>query len=161
MMRLIVDDLDKFVAASRSGRLKTEDVTQLVEESNRALSLAVLEDVDFELVPEPKGVRLEIVLKKLLDVIHYQFAAAMADLKEYRHCRHCGKPFELTPQINRCDRQFCSDTCRVKAYQERKRQAVALRLRGHTLREICKGTGSDMATVKKWVANVAWKKNQA
>ena len=64
---------------------------------------------------------------------------------------HCGKPFELTPQINRADRIFCTDNCRVKSYQRRRKQAIAMRAEGTALREIARTLNSDLPTVKRWV----------
>jgi transposase len=63
----------------------------------------------------------------------------------------------VTPQVNRADRVFCSDNCRVKAYQRRKKQAIALRQQGESLRAIVKATGSDMESVKRWVEGVGRK----
>ena len=54
-----------------------------------------------------------------------QVVESVVERKQYRTCEYCGKPFELTPQINRSDRVYCSDNCRVKAYQRRRKQAIA------------------------------------
>jgi transposase len=39
----------------------------------------------------------------------------------------------------------------VKAYQRRRRQAIAMRAKGTALREIAKTLNSDVPTVKRWV----------
>jgi hypothetical protein len=94
----------------------------------------------------------------LLDVLDVQLLSAIADLKRYRDCEFCGKPFELTPQVNRADRVFCSDTCRVKSHQKRKRLAIEMRKAGKPLREIAKATQSDIATVKRWLETLSQEK---
>ena len=92
---------------------------------------------------------LHIEVETLLSVLWIQFALAVAAAKEYGRCQLCNRPFEM--DSNRADRAFCSDNCRVKAYQRRKKQAVALREKGKSLREIVKATASDLETVKRWV----------
>lgn len=90
----------------------------------------------------------------LFDAMKLQLVDAIVEQKKYRACENCGKPFETTPQVNRSDRIYCSDNCRVKAYQRRRKQAIELRHAGRTLREIAKAVGSDMPTVKKWVSEI-------
>jgi len=99
-------------------------------------------------------VRIENVCANLLHVMHIQMAVALVEEKQYRDCQHCNKPFELTPQVNRADRLFCSDNCRVKAYQRRKKHAIDLRREGKSLREIARTTDTDIDSVKAWVAGV-------
>jgi hypothetical protein len=94
---------------------------------------------------------LDTVAVSLLDVMKLQIVASIIERKKYRTCEHCSKPFEVTPQVNRSDRLFCTDNCRVKAYYRRKKQAVDLRRKGEHLRDIVKKTGSDLETVKGWV----------
>lgn len=96
--------------------------------------------------------RIDNVCTNLVDAMKIQLAIAVVEQKQYRDCQHCSKPFEVTPQINRSDRLFCSDNCRVKAYQRRKKQVIELRNQGESLRAIVKKSGSDMETVKKWIA---------
>ena len=90
----------------------------------------------------------------LESVLTMQLVESVVERKNYHSCDHCGDPFELTPQINRADRIFCSDNCRVKAYQRRRKQAVSLRAKGTGLREIAKTLNSDVPTVKKWVGEI-------
>jgi predicted nucleic acid-binding Zn ribbon protein len=105
----------------------------------------------FEASEEDGVIRFKARAHTLLDAMKLQLAEAIVLAKSYRDCEHCGKPFEVTPQVNRADRVYCSDNCRVKAYQRRRKQAIKMREDGDTLREIAKVLGSDMSTIKKWV----------
>lgn len=121
----------------------------------------VLDEVPVFLQASDKGGRtsLDTVAVSLLDVMKLQLVMSIIERKRYRNCEHCSKPFEVTPQVNRSDRMFCSDSCRVKAYYRRKKQAVELRRKGEHLRDIAKKTGSDVQTVKGWVEGVKIKEN--
>jgi len=104
-------------------------------------------------------VSLELEVDGMLAVLWVQFAVTVAEGKTYARCQHCNRPFELAPQVNRADRLFCSDNCRVKAYQRRKKQVFAMRKQGDALRDIVKATGSDMESVKKWIAEYEAQEN--
>jgi hypothetical protein len=62
---------------------------------------------------------LRAVTYTLIDAMKLQLVESMIEHKRYRACEQCGKPFELTPQVNRADRIYCTDNCRVKAWQRR------------------------------------------
>ncbi len=94
---------------------------------------------------------LGIEVHWLAQVMWRQLALAIVGDKQYRQCEYCGRQFELSPQLNRADRVFCKDSCRVTAYRIRKRKAVKLREEGKTLRQIAKEVNSDVPTVKKWI----------
>ena len=87
----------------------------------------------------------------LLGALWFQFADAVAGLKDYRRCEVCNTPFEVSPDVNRISRSYCDNACRVKAYRDRRTKAVKMRKRGKTLREIEKETGSDIETIKEWL----------
>jgi hypothetical protein len=59
---------------------------------------------------------------------------------------------EMSPDVNRADRRYCSDACRSRALRSRQKQAAEMRAAGKTLREIAKVTGSDIDIIKKWLA---------
>lgn len=105
-----------------------------------------------QLVPIRKQgvVSMQIDVRDLFYIIWVQFALAVAENKTFAHCQFCNRPYELRPQVNRADKMFCTDNCRVKAYQRRKRQAIELHAQGKAIREIAKATNSDVDTVKKW-----------
>jgi hypothetical protein len=64
-----------------------------------------------------------LVPRSLLGAIWLQFEKSIMGNKEYRACGGpgCSKVFEIAPGINRTDKHYCSDLCRVKAHQLRKR----------------------------------------
>lgn len=132
--------------AAGSGRRKqAEDVAQFLNGLIGGISISLQVESLSGLVD------LRANVFELMDVITIQLAEAVAERKTYRTCDHCGKPFELTPQVNRSDRLFCSDNCRVKSYQRRRKQAIVMRAEGKALRQIAKTCLSDLPTVKKWV----------
>lgn len=93
-----------------------------------------------------------IAVGTLLDVLWVQFAVAVAGDKRYRQCEHCSVEFEMAPGVNRVDRAFCSDSCRVTAYRRRMRLAVELAAAGKPLKEISKKVGSPVEVIKRWLA---------
>jgi transposase-like protein len=95
----------------------------------------------------------------MLAVLWVQFALAVAENKTYGRCQLCNRSFELAPQVNRADRLFCSNNCRVKAYQRRRKQALTMHRQGGSIREIAKATASDLDTVKKWIKGFAAEEN--
>ncbi len=87
----------------------------------------------------------------LVVAIWAQFAMAVIDSKEYECCKTCGKPFEVSPEVARTNREYCSTPCRLKAYRNRQRNAVRLKGRGKSLKEIADQLGSDVTTVRGWI----------
>jgi hypothetical protein len=56
----------------------------------------------------------------LIGVLWLQFAQAIDGHKTYRECLHCGKWFELSPELGiRKHRVYCSNACRTRAYRDR------------------------------------------
>jgi hypothetical protein len=82
-----------------------------------------------------------------------QFALAVDGDKRYQRCPVCARWFELAPGVNRANRLTCSSTCRTRAYRDRREAALRLHAEGSTPREIARQLGSDVPTVKKWIAN--------
>ncbi len=80
-----------------------------------------------------------------------QFAMAVIDNKEYQCCKTCGKPFEVSPEVARTNREYCGTPCRLKAYRARQREAVRLKHRGKSLKEIASKLESDVKTVRGWI----------
>ena len=102
---------------------------------------------------QPPRDRFRFMLRgeDLLTAIWAQFAAAVADNKEYRQCETCGKPFELSPDVARTNRQYCSTPCRLKAYRKRMRQAARLHDQGKSFKDIAERLESDVKTVRGWI----------
>ncbi len=94
---------------------------------------------------------LQVEVNTLIHAIWAQFASAVAGKKQYRECDTCRKPFELTPEITRSDRLFCSDACRSKSYRRRKSAAAKMHSEGRKLREIARELGTDLETLKRWL----------
>ena len=109
-------------------------------------------DLHIEPVRVGGNLSLQLEVGTLLSVLWVQFAQAVAGAKEFVRCAFCNRPFEV--ELSRTDRAFCTDNCRVKAYQRRRKQAIALRQQGQSIRQIVKSTGSDLETVKRWLKNV-------
>jgi hypothetical protein len=140
-MRASIRTADAYLARSRGQRSIIPFLDAILSEVPVFLSAS-----------EQHGMlRLRTQVDTLMVAMKLQLVLSIVEHKHYRTCEQCQKPFEVTPQVNRSDRIYCSDNCRVKAYQRRRKQAIALRHAGRTLREIAKAVGSDMATVKKWV----------
>lgn len=89
----------------------------------------------------------------LLSTMWLQFALAVVENKEYRKCESCSRSFELSPEVNRISRYYCSNACRVKAYRGRKAQARRFAKGGKTISQIAETLDSDVPTIKKWLAD--------
>ena len=111
-------------------------------------------------VSQNGGISLQIVAASLFDAMKLQIVEAISEQKRYRSCEFCNKPFELTPQVNRSDRMFCSDNCRVKAYQRRKREVLEQSQAGRSVKQIVKATGVELEQVKRWLAGNQPKKKE-
>ncbi|TMA34658.1 MAG: hypothetical protein E6J87_06215 [Deltaproteobacteria bacterium] len=71
--------------------------------------------------------------------------------RAYRRCEQCRGWFVLSPEINRADREYCSDRCRHKAYRDRRQRARELQARGMTPAQIARELASDTRTVRGWL----------
>jgi len=123
-------DEDRFVAAwekrryHRAARLLLGFIV-----SSQLLRLHVMPT----LAVEPSQHSVSVLLLRpptLLGALWLQFAQAVAQNKQYRACKGCGKFMELHwPEGFRKHRTTCSDACRSKVYRERrpkrKRKTVA------------------------------------
>jgi hypothetical protein len=105
------------------------------------------------LLPDVRGgLTVEYQPENLLGAIWLQLALAMAGEKKYRACAFCGRPFELTPDLKRADAQYCKEACRSRAYRARRDKAVELAAGGKTVKQIARELGSDVQTVRGWLA---------
>lgn len=95
---------------------------------------------------------LRFIPHNLLGALWLQFAQAIDGNKEYRSCKECGKWFEMSLDAFRTSRLFCSDPCKSKDYRKRKDRAQQLRAEGGSVKDIAKELGTDVETIKKWVA---------
>jgi hypothetical protein len=91
-------------------------------------------------------------VRSLWGAILVQFAQAIAENRDYQHCAACGRWMELAPGVSRSDRLTCSDACRQKLHRMRHHQALELHAAGKKPATIARETGSDVETVRRWIA---------
>jgi hypothetical protein len=100
--------------------------------------------------PGLRGVA-RLIPTSLLAALWTQMHHAIVGRKEYDRCHQCGGWFEVVAE-KRKDAKFCSNACRFKAYRERQKQAKRLYTEGMRYKQIASKLGSDVETVKGWVA---------
>ena len=91
-------------------------------------------------------------LSDLLSAMWLQCALAITGNKTHRRCFACQTWFELSPEVTRSDRLFCSNACRTRAYRLRMRSAHRLRAQGAELEVIARQLDTEVKTVQKWLA---------
>lgn len=95
---------------------------------------------------------LQLTIPRLNDVLWTQWVGAVCGNQVFRYCASCEKPIRITSTETRSDRLYCAGACNQRAYRQRIKDARRMRKEGKHLREIAKALGTDVATVKKWVA---------
>jgi hypothetical protein len=113
------------------------------------VSVKVLFDTDH------KQLRLAPVPKDLRAALWLQFAQAVEGQKTFRECKDCGAWFELSPEVARTNRKFCSNACRLRKYRQRQAQAQEMNARGMQVDRIARRLDTDAATVRGWLAGPA------
>jgi hypothetical protein len=88
----------------------------------------------------------------LLTALYLQMAQALDGGHAFEQCKACRKFIRLRPGENRADRVTCSPACRVRLHRQRVGLAVELKGQGKTPRQIAAELGSDVESVKKWIA---------
>ncbi len=88
----------------------------------------------------------------LLGALWLQFASAVDGQKEYRQCQECKTWFELSPEVARTNRHYCSNACRSRAYRQRQENALELDRKHTSIEEIAKILGTNARTVTHWIA---------
>lgn len=94
---------------------------------------------------------LHIVPRSLIGAIWLQFAQAIDGRKEYRRCEECRTWFELSPDIARTSKLYCSNACRSRAYRKRQAEARRLHEQGKSIEEIAQALGTDVRTAQGWI----------
>lgn len=69
----------------------------------------------------------------------------------YVQCKQCPKWFLPSPPLTRSSREYCSDNCRVKAYQSRRTEAVREHLAGASIAELATRYDTAPDTIRNWV----------
>ncbi len=143
----LADDLLKSQSV-RSKQASLDAAHEFLQEVTPRLSV--------RLVPRraERQIQMQLLATDLLDAMYLQLIEAVVQEKQYRDCELCQTPFELMPGTNRSDRVYCSENCRVKAYQRRKRHVVDLFRLGRSVGQIVDATGLNKKTVLGWVKNV-------
>ncbi len=97
--------------------------------------------------------RLRIAPSSLLGALWFQLARAVAGNIEFKECRQrqCETWFEVDHSSTRSSREFCSESCRSRAYRDRTASAQRLHASGMTTPAIADALGSTEATVVKWI----------
>ena len=90
----------------------------------------------------------------LLGALWLQFAEAISGNKEYRQCLKCHAWFELSPDVARTNKLYCSTACRSRAFRDRE-EAKRLYKAGTSIEQIAKLKKEDPKTVKEWVESKA------
>jgi hypothetical protein len=101
--------------------------------------------------PSLEGMALRFGPGSLLSALWLQFSLAMNGGQGYQQCPSCQVYFELSPNIARSDKLFCSNACRTRAYRRRIDQAKRLYAKGVPLEDIAQKLETDCATVRGWV----------
>ena len=101
---------------------------------------------------DPKKQRMGLYMSPttLRGAIWLQFAQAIQGNKLHRQCEQCRRWFEVGAQV-REDAKFCQQSCRSKAYRERRKEARQLHESGLSFREIAKRFDTKVTIVKGWI----------
>ncbi len=110
-------------------------------------------DLAMQAAPRPAFAHIVLAPNSLRTAIWLQFAAAVCENKDFRQCEVCGKSFQISPETSRTSRTLCSSACKAKAHRTRQARALALAVRGKTVRQIATAVGSKEITVKGWMKN--------
>jgi hypothetical protein len=102
--------------------------------------------------------RLQFLIKSdsLIGVLWLQCAQAISQRKEFRQCKQCNSWFE--PYSEKTKKTFCSTACRLKYYRGRIIKAQKLHEQGKTPASIAKILGTDIKTIRGWLAKGGSKK---
>lgn len=99
--------------------------------------------------------RIRLVPDGLHSALWMQLAHAITANKVFRRCAQCGTWFAVHPggrDTGRTSRQFCSESCRGRAYRGRIADARRLAAQGATPEAIAGALGSEAETVRGWLA---------
>jgi len=140
------------------GILRRDDVITPAREYVRQqvnVELAETNTAQLNWTSDGSRVRLTYAPETLIGAMWLQFALAISAPKEFRSCRTCGSPFEVSREPTtgrRVDSVFCSDRCKSRDYRARRRQARMLVAEGMSVREVATRVGARVAAVQRWIA---------
>ena len=159
------DDARRAFGAFRRGELIRPAQEFLREEllGRLAGSLSVLVDWADWNTANSKLVR-SLRPNSLLALLWLQFADALTGAIEFRLCKRkgCGKLIQISrePGGSRTNRQTCSDSCKVRLYQERVRTVIKSFDQGKAPEEIAKSLKTELSTVRGWIARELRKRGE-
>jgi hypothetical protein len=110
----------------------------------------------------PRTLGLFFVPRSLLGYLWLQLAEAVARKKTFRRCKVCDMWILIAAEGDgsRASRLTCSNTCRMRLYQERMKEAARLFAKGRTVDQIARQLGAESNRVRRWVsANAATKRS--
>jgi len=101
----------------------------------------------------PRTLGLYLVPRSLLGYMWLQLAEAVAARKRFRRCKECGAWMLLatSDEGSRTSRLTCSNTCRMRLYQERMKKAAQLFAKGKTVDQIARRLDAEPSCVRRWV----------
>jgi hypothetical protein len=102
---------------------------------------------------EEKRLHLRPVPDDLITALWLQFAQAVDGDKAFRQCTECEAYFEVSPEVARTNRRFCTNACRSRMYRQRQTRAKEMHAAGMPIKEIADRLDSDVATVRAWLGN--------
>jgi hypothetical protein len=102
----------------------------------------------------PQDLALYLVSDNLLGAVWLQFAELINGNKPLRRCAACQSWIVISTEGTgrRSNRSTCSNACRMKIYEQRKKEAQRLRQQGLSAREIARLLRADQERVRKWIA---------
>ena len=151
------EPLPAFDETSRTAILRAAKSYVMNEVNEHLLEAVVTPRLVLDSQAEP---RFFIVPRTLLGAMWLQFAEAISHQKEYRRCRNCHAPFEISAGRtgSRSDSTFCAVACKTEFHNQKRRDARRLRSEGKSLREIAARYKTTIPAVKKWVGESETKK---
>lgn len=104
--------------------------------------------------PDRNRMGLYIAPDTLIGCLWLQLATAIAEFRKFRLCESCRKPMLIAPEGSgyRTNRKTCSNACRIRVYERRKKEARRLRVNKISVREIAKRLNTGVEQVKRWIA---------
>lgn len=103
-------------------------------------------------LPEDTGsVSIQPMPANLLQSLWAQLGLAVAANKEFRQCLACDNFFELTPEVARTNRRFCSISCKNRIFRQRQDQARQHHAEGRPFEKIAEELGTTVDVIKRWI----------
>jgi hypothetical protein len=106
------------------------------------------------MVTEGGQSRLIVWPANLLGGLLLEVASSVELKSDWERCKDCGKWFEIRPPETRSSRAYCSTSCRVKSYRQRRREARKLFEQGVSVPEVARRLEIEEDTAKRWVSTV-------